>query len=721
MVPPLAADRPEVWAGIECTVNRVGDRYADQLARSGHDRRAGDVEQLAALGVRAVRYPVLWERHAARPDEWARTADRLGRLRELGVRPVLGLVHHGSGPPHTSLVDDGFAPGLAAFAAEVARRFPWAADYTPVNEPLTTARFAGMYGHWYPHGRDDRTFAACLVNQCRAVGLAMAAVRKVNPHARLVQTDDLGQTHAVPHLQYQAEFENHRRWVTWDLLCGRVGPGHPMWDYFRWLGVPAAEVAWFLDHPCPPDVVGVNYYVTSERFLDDRLGRYPAHSHGGNGRHRYADTEAVRVLPGGLTGLAPLLRQAWDRYRLPVAVTEAHLGCTREEQLRWLRDTWAAACRVRAAGADVRAVTAWAALGAFDWDSLVTLDRGHYEPGLFDVRTEPPRPTALAALVRDLAAGREPDHPAADGPGWWQRDDRFPGAAAAPARQLVARRPVLIVGGGSGLGRAVARACRGRGLAAVAVPRRQLDTADPAAVARLVAAANPWAVVNAGGYAGVDAAESDADRCRRENVAAARVLAEACASRGVRFVTFSTDLVFDGRRRQLYREADAVSPLNVYGSTKAEAEAAVLAAHPDALVVRTGATFGSTGGRDFVGYALRSLRKGLAVRAAHDLTVTPAYTPDLVQHVLDLLVDGDRGVCHLATPEPVTWAGLARAVAAAAGLDPGLVEPRPAESFAWPAPRPAYTPLTTSRGLVLPQLADCLERFLVETAPRPLA
>src|SRR3712207_2719887 len=91
-----------------------------------------------------------------RSADWAWADERLGRLRELGITPIVGLVHHGSGPRHTSLIDPAFADGLAAFARAVAERYPWVAYYTPINEPLTTARFSGLYGHWYPHGRDQR-------------------------------------------------------------------------------------------------------------------------------------------------------------------------------------------------------------------------------------------------------------------------------------------------------------------------------------------------------------------------------------------------------------------------------------------------------------------------------------------------------------------------------------------------------------------------------------
>ncbi|MFO0950740.1 MAG: hypothetical protein U0835_06210 [Isosphaeraceae bacterium] len=433
-------DWPEMWAGVECTVNRVGDTYFDQLRRSGHDLRHNDVDLIAGLSVRAVRYPVLWERHQP-PADWSWADHRLSRLREHGVRPVVGLVHHGSGPWNAPLYEEAFAEGLAGFAADVARRFPWVDAYTPVNEPLTTARFCGLYGHWYPHGRDDPTFVRCLLNQCRAVVLSMRAVREVRPEALLVQTDDLGQTHAPRPLRYQADFENERRWLSWDLLCGRVDRGHPLYGYLSDSGACEDELGWFLDNPCPPDVIGINHYVTSERYLDDRTDLYPAHLRGGNARKAYVDTEAVRVLRQGGAGLQTLLQAAWDRYGIPLAVTEAHLGCTEDEQVRWLWDVWKSVLAARAGGADVRAVTAWAVFGTFDWNSLVTREAGCYEPGAFDVRDDPPRPTPIAGLIRDLAARRTPDLPALAEPGWWRRPERFlfpaPSRPRRPSRRAV--------------------------------------------------------------------------------------------------------------------------------------------------------------------------------------------------------------------------------------------------------------------------------------------
>src|SRR5512134_1271782 len=126
--------RVEVWAGIECSYNRVGDRYADQLERGGVYDRPDDVERLAELGVTAIRFPVLWERVESLGEAaWRWADDGLDRLRARGIAPIIGLMHHGSGPPGTSLVHDDLVPRLAAFARTVAERYPWVDRFTPIN------------------------------------------------------------------------------------------------------------------------------------------------------------------------------------------------------------------------------------------------------------------------------------------------------------------------------------------------------------------------------------------------------------------------------------------------------------------------------------------------------------------------------------------------------------------------------------------------------------
>ncbi|GAB3903029.1 hypothetical protein GCM10028803_30740 [Larkinella knui] len=413
----------ELWGGIECTVNRVGELYQDQLLRNGHHVRCQDLDEIAALGLKTLRYPVLWERtapeHIDRPD-WRWPDERLGALRQRGIRPIVGLVHHGCGPRYALFTGPEFERQLPRYARQVAERYPWVDAYTPINEPLTTARFSGLSGHWYPHATKPLAFVRILLRECKATILAMEQIRQVRPDAQLVQTDDLGQTHSTARLAYQAEWENHRRWLTWDLLCGRVTADHPLWGYLIWIGIDQRELAFFSDNPCPPSLIGINHYITSERFLDHQIWQYPAHLTGGNGRHRYVDTEVVRAAPEQRLGLSGLLQQTWERYGIPIAVTEAHLGCTVDEQMRWLWDMWQQTEQARQAGADVRAVTAWALLGSYDWHCLLTRREDHYEPGAFDVETGHLQATELAGLVQRLATGQNPGEVVPPGPGWWQ-------------------------------------------------------------------------------------------------------------------------------------------------------------------------------------------------------------------------------------------------------------------------------------------------------------
>ena len=720
-LPPL-----ELWGGIECTVNRVGDRYIDQIALSGHPSRIEDLDRFAGLGIKTLRYPVLWERVApgdiANAD-WSESDRALHRLRELGITPIVGLVHHGSGPKHTSLVDAGFADKLAEYAAAVARRYPWIDMVTPVNEPLTTARFSGLYGLWYPHARDDRSFVRAFINLCLAIRGSMDAFRAINASVRLIQTEDLGKTYSTPARSYQAAFENERRWLTVDVLSGCVNEHHALWRYLIGSGATQDELESFIERPCVPDVVGVNHYLTGERFLDERIELYPPATRGGNGRHEYADVEAVRVLENGIAGHLGLLSEAWNRYHLPLAITEVHLGCTREQQLRWLSEAWQSAIELRDEGCDVRAVTVWSLLGCHDWDSLLTRENRNYEPGAFDVRSARPRPTAIAQMAKSLATNGKFDHPGLDGDGWWRKKTRISHApvriTSSPRslqRTIHTRRPILITGARGTLGSAFARICGDRGLEFRALPRAEIDITDASAIENVLDQVEPWAVVNAAGYVRVDDAEWDATNCYRVNTDGAVNLARACAARKIRFATFSTDLVFDGNAARPYTESDPTNPLGVYGDSKAEAERSISAFSEEAMIVRTSAFFGPWDEHNFLTRALSSIAEEKPVEAADDMVVSPTYVPDLVNAVLDLLLDGERGIWHLANRGDTSWAEFARRGARAAGLNPEFVVGVPAAALGQAARRPVYSALGSGRGSLLPSLDHAIARYV---AARP--
>ncbi|MDB5570159.1 MAG: family oxidoreductase [Hyphomicrobiales bacterium] len=657
-------ERPalEVWGGFECTIARIRDSYRDQCRDTGHFDRIEDLERAASLGLRRLRYPVLWESFADEATAWAWHDARFSRLRALGLGVIAGLTHHGGGPSGTSLLDTHYPEKLAGHASAVAQRYPWLEAYTPVNEPLTTARFACLYGHWHPHQAHTGAFLLALFHQCRATAAAMKAIRRVNPRAQLVQTEDMGRVFSTSKLKLQAEYENERRWLSFDLLTGRVDSKHPWRRAFLDAGVQERQLDEISHEPCPPDIVGVNHYLTSDRYLDHRVADYPPEFRGGNGRQAYVDVAAARAnVPARDFGPRARLQEAWDRYGLPLAVTEVHNGSTREEQLRWLAEVWWAANDVAQAGADVRAVTVWSLAGAVDWNSLLTRRDGFYEPGAFDVRTSPPRPTALASAVRALTSQACFDHPCLDGAGWWRRSDRYHRAqwcapAAAGGRRT---RRLAVSDPSTALGAAFMNACQRRDLAVVTAP-------FPEAKGRA------WAVIDTGDVApGASAMTDFAQRI------------------GAPLVRFSSPHLFKPLKGRAYRESDRPTPANERGRRAAAAEDDARARAPASLLVRTGPMFSlDWADADFA--AMMQMVVSGRREAASSLT----YIPDLVDAVLDLLIDEAWGTWHL--------------VNQGSAAPENMSAPVNTEPLAQPTD---CATITTERGLWLPPLEGRLAEF----------
>jgi dTDP-4-dehydrorhamnose reductase len=385
----------EVWASPEPTVARIGaNAYRDQLAETGHEQRDGDIALIAALGVNGSRYPVLWEKTApgdpAKPDlRWARA--RLEALREAGVEPVVTLLHHGSGPPHTSLIDPDFPEKFAIYAHAVARAFPWVRRWTPINEPLTTARFATLYGHWYPNARDDVTFGQAIVNEALAMQAAMLRIRSVNGEANFVITEDLQSFTALD--ERAAAYAAHKRermYLSIELMMGRVTPGHPLYAYLtRSAQVAPEKLRRLVAEPVPPDLVGWNYYPNSERAIgveaDGTLSNRPAR-------------ELRPISP------RPLLEAAHARIGLPFGLSEVHCNADAPARAHWLRERYSDLVGLAEQGLPVCMLGAWAAFGLVDWDSLLLRREHHREDGIYTFAGphEQPRPTAVAAEVQAI-------------------------------------------------------------------------------------------------------------------------------------------------------------------------------------------------------------------------------------------------------------------------------------------------------------------------------
>lgn len=273
-------------------------------------------------------------------------------------------------------------------------------------------------------------------------------------------------------------------------------------------------------------------------------------------------------------------------------------------------------------------------------------------------------------------------------------------------------RPIVVTGATGTLGRTFSRICDQRGLPHALTRRAEMDIGVEASVREYLEATKPWAVINTAGYVRVDQAESEPEACARENTAGPVHLARVCASKDIPLVTFSSDLVFDGSSSRPYVESDPVAPLNVYGRTKAEAEQGVLAEYPGALVVRTSAFFGPWDEHNFATIVLRELGAGRPFTAASDAVVSPTYVPSLVDTTLDLLIDGESGLWHVANDGEVTWEQFARAVAEAEGVSGAGIEGRPTAELGLTARRPLYSVLGSERGKLMPTLSECIGYFL---------
>jgi dTDP-4-dehydrorhamnose reductase len=699
--------RPEVWGGIECTINRVQDNFRDQLLYSGHYSREEDIAHIATLGIKKLRYPVLWEFHQPHQNkiiDWSWTEKQLNTIREHGITPIAGLVHHGSGPAFTDLSDKEFPYKLAKYAKAVAKKIPWLEYYTPVNEPLTTARFSGLYGLWYPHKKNELTFIKMLLNQLKGVVLSMRAIRKINSKAKLVQTEDLSKTHSTSLLAYQAEFENKRRWLTYDLLCGKVNKDHYFWNYFINMGIDKEDIEFFVENPCPPDIIGFNYYVTSERYLDEKIENYHWSTHGGNHQHRYADVEAVRITE--LAGFNVLLKEAWYKYKLPIAITENHLSCTREEQMRWFKEAWEECCVIKEEGVDIRALTVWSLLGAYDWNSLLTCTNNYYESGAFDIGNNKFRKTALGKMVEKVATAGNYHHPVLNEKGWWNKKRDI--------NQIMETRKenqLLIIGRNGTLGNAFMRICEHRRIPYVALTRKDLDISNEHDVRRVIDSYRPWGIINTAGYVKVDEAENNYNECFAVNTIAPGIIANVCSIRGIHFMTFSSDLVFDGNKKMPYSETDTAKPLNIYGISKANGEQVVQKVNPKALIIRTSAFFGPWDQYNFAYHVLDSLKNEKAFTAVKDVIVSPTYVPDLANAALDLFIDEEEGIWHLSNEGMISWADFACAIANRAGFKDDNLIYKSLDEMGWRAQRPLYSALKSDKGITLPALDNALERF----------
>ena len=394
-------------AGIEDTFitapsARTG-RTLDEYELTGHyEHLDEDLALFAELGLRAVRYGIPWHRINPRRGEWDFSwADRpLERLLDLGIAPVVDLVHYGL-PEWIdgAYLHPDYPEYVAEFASRIAERFRGRIHtYTPLNEPRVTAWYCGRLGWWPPFGRSWRGFVQVMLGVCRGVVRTVEALRAVDPQIVDVHVDATDLYEAVSSgLSAEADRRQHIVFLALDLVSGRVGPAHPLWRWLLENGARHDDLEWFATRAVRPDLIGINLYPL---FSEKRLVSSPR---GLRVRMRYASANIV-------DRLADLY---WSRYRRPLLISETASEGPVARRQAWLEDSVRATARVRARGVPLIGYTWWPLFALVTWgyrEGRKPAADYLRQMGLWDLRADGEgrlvrERTVLVDQYRELAAG----------------------------------------------------------------------------------------------------------------------------------------------------------------------------------------------------------------------------------------------------------------------------------------------------------------------------
>ncbi|HWA66776.1 MAG TPA: dTDP-4-dehydrorhamnose reductase [Mycobacteriales bacterium] len=272
----------------------------------------------------------------------------------------------------------------------------------------------------------------------------------------------------------------------------------------------------------------------------------------------------------------------------------------------------------------------------------------------------------------------------------------------------------LVTGAGGALGRDLMAVLTAAGSdSATGLDRHALDITDRSAVEEALTAHRPDVVINAAAYTRVDDAETDERTAAAVNGAGPGHLARWCAANRARLVHVSTDYVFTGEASSPYETDSPTGPASAYGRTKLAGEQAVLDAGGDGHVVRTGWLYGEHG-PSFVRSVGGRLIAGDPVDVVDDQRGAPTWTRHLAERLVSLGgAPVPPGVRHCSSAGEASWYDVAVQLAVLLGRDPAQVRPTTSAAMARPAPRPAYSVLSsaswTSAGLpAMPDWRDSL-------------
>lgn len=354
----------EMIGAFETTYMPAHDR--DVAETTGHDRRwREDLELLRSTGVRRLRYPIRWHRVESEPGsfDWSETDRVMRHIRDLGMAPIVDLVHHTSYPRWLAggFADDRFAESYLRYADAVAERYPWIEEYTLFNEPFSTLFLAGHQAIWPPYREGHQGFVELVGNVLPAVAEASRRYRRFLPEARHVWVDTCERhTGAGISGEAYAAMANDRRFFVIDLFLGRLD----VESRFLPLVAEAGGERLFEMEPGSIDVLGLDYYAHCQWHFDGISGG-----------------EVPTPRP---TALAAQIVEYWERYGLPCMLTETNIRGFAPDRASWLKYTLEQCELARDAGVPFEGYCWFPFIDSADWNSLLYRCEGAIDPvGVF--------------------------------------------------------------------------------------------------------------------------------------------------------------------------------------------------------------------------------------------------------------------------------------------------------------------------------------------------
>src|SRR5688572_2926692 len=314
-------DTTFLWAtGIEDTFiphARLGLRALDEYELTQHYKLwKSDFDLVAETGVKVLRWGIPWYRVQPAPDawDWEWTDKALDYLVNVkGITPILDLMHYGT--PlwvENSFINSRYPQYVTEYARAAAARYKSLVRYyTPLNEPMVNADMCGNKAEWPPYLSGDDGYVKLTVALARGIILTTQAIKAEHSNAITVQVEALWHTFTNDSsLQETAIHNNVRQYLCFDLTTGRVKGDYVLMNYLYSHGVTNADLDWFRKNAVTFDFFGVNFYPWSY----GELKKLPDGS--------------TQYITGGTSGdkIAVVIREAYQRYRIPIIVTETSAG-----------------------------------------------------------------------------------------------------------------------------------------------------------------------------------------------------------------------------------------------------------------------------------------------------------------------------------------------------------------------------------------------------------